>query len=134
MESAHHGSCLCGSVTYAIRGDFGPVTWCHCQKCRKGNGTAFLVVTSIKEEDFDFLTGKNLVTEYESTPGVTRNFCSRCGSPFYGKRTNMPGILRLRIGTLDTPCDGHADQHIFTAYKADWFDIHDGAPQHPERP
>ena len=129
----HRGSCLCGEVTYQVAGELGPASWCHCQKCRKGNGTAFLVVSSVNEADFSWLSGQALVSEYESSPGITRCFCSRCGSPFFGKRQSLPGILRLRLGTLDTPYDGRPAQHIFTRYKADWFDIHDDAPQHAER-
>ena len=130
----YQGSCLCGDVRYEVSGALGPVTWCHCQKCRKGNGTAFLTVASVNEADFRFLAGADQVTEFESSPGVFRNFCRRCGSPVFGKRNSLPGVLRLRLGTRDTPFDGHPAQHIFTAYKADWFDIHDDAPQHPERP
>ena len=134
MASTHQGSCLCGGIRYQVKGELGPVAWCHCNKCRKGNGTAFLTVSSINESDFALQTGANLLTEYETSPGVTRNFCSRCGSPIFGKRTTMPGILRLRLGTLDTPVDGRPALHIFVANKADWFDIHDDAPQYDERP
>jgi len=134
MESKHQGSCLCGGIRYQVSGELGPVAWCHCKKCRKGNGTAFLAVTSINEGDFALQAGAELLTEYETSPGITRNFCSRCGSPIYGKRTSMPGVLRLRLGTLDTPVDGRPALHIFVASKADWFDIHDDAPQYDERP
>ena len=133
MSTIHQGSCLCGGIAYEITGPVGEVVWCHCEKCRKGNGTAFLVTASVNETDFRCLRGSELLTRFETSPGVSRCFCSRCGSPLYGKRDSMPGILRLRLGTLDTPFDARATQHIFTAYKAPWFDIHDEAPQHPER-
>ena len=35
------GSCLCGAVTYQIDGPIGDIIQCHCQKCRKANGTAY---------------------------------------------------------------------------------------------
>jgi hypothetical protein len=130
----HHGSCLCGGIHYEIDGDLGPVTWCHCTRCRKGNGTAFLIVSTIEAAKFRFTEGAELVAEYESSPGVTRTFCRRCGSPLYGQRDSLPGVLRLRPGSLDTPYDGSAGQHIFVADKADWFAIAGDAPQYAARP
>ena len=35
------GSCLCGGVRYAIDGELGAVTNCHCSLCRKMSGSAF---------------------------------------------------------------------------------------------
>ena len=34
------GSCLCGGIHYEIHGEIGDVIQCHCQRCRKANGTA----------------------------------------------------------------------------------------------
>jgi hypothetical protein len=133
LPGPHRGSCLCGLIRYELDGELGPVTWCHCSRCRKGNGTAFLVASPVDASKFRIVAGADLVTEFESSPGVFRTFCRNCGSPLYGRRDSLPGILRLRPGTLDTPWDGRPAQHIFTAYKADWFDIHDEAPQFDER-
>lgn len=133
MSAAHRGSCLCGGIRYEFDGEIGPVTWCHCSRCRKGNGTAFLVTAPVDEAAFRVLAGAELLAEYETSPGVSRTFCKCCGSPLYGKRAALPGQLRLRLGTLDTPCDGRPAQHIFTASKADWYQIHDDAPQFAER-
>lgn len=132
MSARHRGSCLCGGVRYEIDGELGPVTWCHCSRCRKGNGTAFLVVASVAEADFRLLAGAALIGEFETSPGVRRSFCTRCGSPLYGRRATLPGVLRLRLGTLDTPYDGRPAQHVYTASKADWFEIHDDAPRFSE--
>lgn len=35
------GSCLCGTVRYAITGAFETVGHCHCSTCRKTHGAAF---------------------------------------------------------------------------------------------
>ncbi|WP_290537184.1 hypothetical protein [Alcanivorax sp.] len=39
------GSCLCGGVTFEIAGELAPIQVCHCQQCRKAQGTA--LVTNI---------------------------------------------------------------------------------------
>ena len=128
------GSCLCGSVQYQIDGDLGDIMVCHCQKCRKSNGTAFATNAAINSADFHFIGDHSTVAEFESTPGVFRVFCRQCGSPLYSRRPGMPDVLRLRIGTLDTQISGKPGVHIFVGSKAEWEDIHDNLPQYDERP
>lgn len=129
----HSGSCLCGAVRYEVHGDLGSIVVCHCKKCRKANGSAFNAVTPIARKDLHLVSGQDSLAEFESSPGVHRVFCRGCGAQLYSRRDAMPETLRLRLGTLDTPVAGRPAMHIFTAHKAEWFDIPDGAPQYPER-
>jgi len=128
------GSCLCGAVNYEIEGELGPIMFCHCARCRKVNGTAFLAAAPVAAEQFQFLSGQEKVVEYESSPGVFRVFCGTCGSPLFSKRDTMPGTYRFRLGTLDTPIAGKPTAHIFVADKAEWYEICDDLPQFAERP
>ena len=128
------GSCLCNAIQYEIHGELGPTMMCHCSKCRKANGSAYAVNAVVKTDEFHFVKGKEFVTEFESTPGVFRSFCKQCGSPLYSRRPSQPDLLRLRIGTLDTPVDVKPLAHIFVGSKASWDEIHDDIPQYEERP
>lgn len=128
------GSCLCNGIQYEIKGDLGDIMQCHCQKCRKANGSAFATNAAIPTTAFTLLKGEELLAEYESTPGVFRVFCKQCASPLYSRRPNMPELLRLRIGTLDTKIAGKPSSHIFVGSKAEWHDICDDIPQYKERP
>lgn len=130
----HQGSCLCGEVRYELTGELGPIMFCHCARCRKANGTAFLAAAPVSTEQFRLLSGQDKVVEFLSSPGVYRVFCGACGSPLYSKRDSMPETLRLRLGTLDTPVTGKPTAHIFVAEQAEWYEIHDDLPQYPERP
>lgn len=127
------GSCLCNGIQYEIRGELGDIMQCHCQKCRKANGSAFAANAAIPTTAFVLLKGKELLAEYESTPDVFRVFCKQCASPLYSRRPHMPELLRLRIGTLDTKIDGKSSSHIFVGSKAEWHDICDDKPQYDER-
>jgi len=129
----HSGSCLCGAVRYEVHGELGPITVCHCRKCRKANGSAFSGVAPITRRDLHLLSGKDALSEFESSPGVHRVFCRGCGAQLFSRRGAMPELLRLRLGTLDTPVAGNPVQHIYTAHKAEWYDIPGDAPQYPER-
>ena len=128
------GSCLCNSIQYEIHGELGPTMMCHCSKCRKANGSAYAVNAAVKTDEFHFVKGKELVSEFESSPGVFRTFCKQCGSPLYSRRPSQPELLRLRIGTLDTPVEVKPIAHIFVGSKASWDEIHGDIPQYEERP
>lgn len=97
------GSCKCGSVTYAYDGDFGTITICHCADCRKLQGGAGVVAAPVETAGLRWTGGRDCITEFESSPGKKRAFCSRCGSPLYSRRDDRPEVLRLRMGSIDTP-------------------------------
>jgi len=130
----HKGSCLCGAVNYEISGELGPIVFCHCSKCRKASGSAFNAVSPVARRDFRLLSGGDAIAKYESSPGVRLAFCRNCGSSLFSERDSLPDLLRLRLGTLDTPVGTKPSAHIFVGSKADWDEILDGAPQHTERP
>jgi hypothetical protein len=134
MSQVHRGSCLCGGVRYEYQGEFGLFIYCHCSKCRKAQGSAFGSNAPIEEAKFRLSQGAELLKAYESSPGKQRVFCSVCGSPLYSRAEALPGVLRLRMGSLDTPPQIRPQAHIFAAYKAGWHDITDDLPQHAERP
>lgn len=129
----YHGSCLCQGIHYEIHGEIGDVVQCHCQRCRKANGTAFATNAPINSADFKIVQGENLVKKF-AVSGVHRWFCGECGSPLISSRDTQPEIYRLRIGTLDTPLQQRPRMHIFTASKAEWECITDDLPQYAERP
>lgn len=130
----HQGSCLCGSVRYEIHGDISSPIICHCQKCRKVNGSAYAVNGLIKSAEFKLLTDPAVLKEYSSSEGVYRVFCGNCGAPIYSRRDNDPAHYRLRLGLLDTPLPQPPQAHIFVASKAEWEQICDNLPQYAERP
>jgi hypothetical protein len=134
MSTAHSGSCLCGGVRYEYTGELGAVVYCHCAQCRKAQGTAFGTNAPIAADQFRLLAGAELLKSYESSPGKQRVFCANCGSPLYSRLLARPEVLRLRIGSLDTPLRSKPEAHIFAASKAEWYDILDGLPQHAGRP
>jgi hypothetical protein len=125
----HKGSCLCGAVKYEIRGNIGAAIYCHCSRCRKATATAFATNASVAAGDFFIIEGASALKAFESSPGVHRHFCSNCGSPVISRRDAMPDVVRLRLGTLDTPMLAPPTAHYFVASKAGWYEIHDDLPQ-----
>ena len=130
----HNGSCLCGAVKYEINGALGPLVYCHCSRCRKSNGSAFTAVSPVASSNFRIVKGEEHLRSYRTVSGFHRVFCGNCGSPIIGKRENLPDIVRVRIGTLDTPNYAKVSSHIFVNSKAEWENIFDDAPQYQEHP
>lgn len=126
----YKGSCLCGAVSYELRGEPGPIVYCHCSRCRKAQGTAFGTNAPVKAAEFHLLSGQDALKEFESSPGKHRVFCKHCGSPVYSRNTAIPGTLRLRIGLLDTPVAARPVAHIYASSHAEWERILDELPQY----
>ena len=133
QSPVYQGSCLCQGIRYEIQGKIGEIFQCHCQRCRKANGTAYATNASISSRDFKIVQGEHLVKKFAVT-GVYRWFCGECGSPLISSRDAQPELYRLRIGTLDTPLQQKPSMHIFAASKAERDCITDDLPQYIERP
>jgi len=129
-----HGSCLCRGVKYRIDGRLSDARYCHCSMCRKAHGSAFRARASVKSADFAFVTGEELVTFYESSPGTRRGFCRVCGSPIVSKFAAHPEYYGLPLGALDDDPGIRATSHVHVASKAPWFTITDDLRQLPEGP
>jgi hypothetical protein len=72
------GSCLCGGIRYEISGKLYEPLNCHCSMCRKAQGAAFRSRARVQSGDFCWITGKHLLTFFESSPGNHRGFCRVC--------------------------------------------------------
>ena len=125
----YQGSCLCGKIRYTIEGELDNFSYCHCRSCRKASGSAFAANAGLERNHFVLNDPEGVLREYESSPGKFRAFCSRCGSPLYAYLAKTPELIRLRLGSLDSPFSGRARVHIFVGDKADWEEIHDELPQ-----
>src|SRR5262245_31694701 len=121
----HTGSCLCGAVKYEIRGEVQTAVYCHCSRCRKASGSAFASYAVVATKDFVVVEGKDALKTFRTPAGVQRQFCSNCGSPIISFRESMPDIVRVRMGSIDTPLAKGPETHIFVGSKAAWFEILD---------
>lgn len=123
------GRCLCGDVRFEIDGPLAPIQVCHCEQCRKAQGTPFATNIPVAASAFRITGGENLLAGFESSPGKRRMFCSRCGSPIFSRRDAQLEVVRVRAGTLDGPLVTRPSAHFHTAGKRNWWPIDDGLPQ-----
>jgi hypothetical protein len=126
------GGCLCGAMRYEVDGPLTEVGNCHCSMCRRFHGAAFATYAKIGVEHFRWLSGHDLLTVYETSPGIGWAFCRICGSslgvPLQGK------LSEITLASLDTDPGVRPAEHIFVGSKAAWFEITDTLPQHDTWP
>lgn len=120
------GGCLCGAVRFEIDGTLGPITCCHCSRCRRASGSAFTTAGSVDRDCFRVTSGSDLVAEYASSPHYRRAFCTRCGSQLWGRPDEYP-VLLVRAGGLDEDPGTRIVAHIMMGSKAAWLEADDDA-------
>ena len=126
------GSCHCQTVRFEIAEEIRGFMHCHCQTCRKINGTVYGSSAVVQKDGLKIVAGQEAITAYESSPGKKRCFCSRCGSHVYAYFDARPETVLLRIGTLDGDPGIRAQGHIWVSHKAPWYEIHDDLPRYVE--
>ncbi|MEX2206485.1 MAG: GFA family protein [Myxococcota bacterium] len=127
------GSCLCGAVSFELRGRVSPIQTCHCSRCRKASGSAFGAALMCAARNFVWLSGQDHIATYRLPTGFASAFCKTCGSPtptptLEGKTKSFPA------GCLDDDPGTRLYWHTFVGSKAPWFEITDDLPQHVESP
>ena len=127
------GSCLCGGVTFEFDRMTGPFELCHCSRCRKVSGSAFMAGVAAPRSAFHLLTGLELIQIYEAPivkapPAYRSCFCARCGSPVPDP-SGTSAFIEIAAGLLDDDPGVRPDKHIFIEKKAPWYTIADSLPQ-----
>lgn len=119
------GSCLCSAVRYEVRGPLGRMSHCHCAMCRKAHGGPFATYAPMRAKALDVTEGSELLASYESSPGVHRIFCKRCGSPLFSTNGDEPDVVRIRVGIIDGPLRTRPSAHYYVGQMANWWRIDD---------
>jgi len=121
------GRCLCGGVRYECTGEPLWAAHCHCESCRRFHSAPFISAFGVARERVRF-TGEP-VRVYESSPGVRRSFCPRCGSPMSYERDTDPDEIALFAATLDKPERFQPQEHVLADEQLPWVHLADGLPR-----
>lgn len=124
MKPTFSGQCLCGNVTYVVKGNPVVVAQCHCEECRRLSGTGHTVGAMFQAKDVDI---QGTLTEYKylsrKNSEVTKAFCAKCGSPILGRNTSNPTHLTLPLGSMDDATALKVEVVIFARDKPDWDEL-----------
>lgn len=127
MAGLHEGGCLCGNTRYRVDGKPFNVCYCHCRSCRRASGGAFVPWMSVGKKDFQF-QGTDPV-KHNSSDGIMRTFCGRCGTSLTYEQIAADSI-DIAVTTLDDPGTLTPTCHIWVSDKLPWINISDGLPQY----
>jgi hypothetical protein len=120
-------------VKFEVQRAAGPFELCHCPRCRKASGSAFVAGLGVQVRDFQLLSGAELIRTYEAPvrerpPPYQVAFCSRCGSPVPDPHPDGDWF-EIPAGLLDDDPMLCPDRHIFVECKSPWFAISDSLPR-----
>ena len=101
---------------FELIGDPNWVGHCHCESCRRATASPF--TTWIGQENGSWKLHGDTPVSRESSPGNTRGFCGKCGSPMFFKSVRFPDEMHFYAALLDQPEDieprahYHADEML----------------------
>lgn len=132
-DALHHGSCLCGGVTVALRGEPTDVTICHCLTCQKAAGGAFVVAVGGTAASLTVASAEGTLGSYRTGRDTSRSFCTRCGTPvgFHYDAGTRDRISVWR-GLFDAPDRFVPTRQIWTERRPDWVCAIATLPVHPK--
>ncbi|NTF46573.1 aldehyde-activating protein [Rhizobium sp. AC27/96] len=116
------GSCRCGQVRIAVRGQPKRIGICHCTDCRRESGSAF---TSFAVWPSDQFEHKGETTEFSG-----RQFCPRCGSRLFSAN-EIEAEIKLGILT-EAPTSLIPTYELWIKRRESWLLPIDGAEQYEE--
>ena len=96
------GSCQCGAVQYAVDAPLHFSAVCHCPSCRKSAGAP--IVGWAMFDLANLRCDRSSVTEFASSEGVTRSFCTMCGTTLFFEADYLPGLVDITTESFDAPC------------------------------
>ncbi|KAJ3534005.1 hypothetical protein NM208_g7728 [Fusarium decemcellulare] len=97
------GGCSCGNVTWSFEGEHIVSAICHCNRCKRNNGSLCSINLIVPAAGFKETTGKakSYTSKGPSGNNGSSFFCENCGSPLYIKSDLGPGLVIIKAGSLD---------------------------------
>jgi hypothetical protein len=117
------GRCLCGAVSYEVRGPMRDILLCHCEECRRWGG--YLGAFSATRAD-DLVLLDDAALRWVDSPAsdrrARRGFCSACGSSLFWQAAGAERIS-IAVGTLDRPTGLQVAGHWYTHHAGDYDEL-----------
>ena len=123
----HTGRCYCGALIYEFDDPIHSQILCHCRECRYLSGGAANTSVIISEKTFRFTKGNPKIFKRDDLkkPRV-RYFCETCGTHICVESPPRPGMLVLKIGSLDEHSWFKPEAAIYCCDKQEFHVIPEG--------
>lgn len=106
MTENFEASCLCGGIRLRYSGKLGPSNYCHCEDCRRANGSAFNIGVRVDRKDLEVKATTEMKSyRFVSSSGreIQRCFCGTCGSPIFTLHPAQPEYAWVKAGIIHQP-------------------------------
>jgi len=104
------GSCNCKHVKFTTSENVKAILNCHCNLCRKMNGSAFSTYVVVPSDEFSLVSGS--LKKAQVTQQVSKSFCSHCGTPIFNENPKYAGLKIVYLGAIDNA--NHLSPHVDT--------------------
>lgn len=125
------GACLCGGVSFSAALPSKWVAHCHCTRCQRAHGAAFVTFVGVEEQRVQLRDPDHLLRWYQAKEGGSRGFCSTCGSPMFFKALSWPGELHIARALFTDPVDREPQAHAYYDTHVGWVALGDDLPRKP---
>ena len=112
------GSCHCQSVQFSSSDEISVIVNCHCNLCRKMNGSAFSTYTVVTSEAFILKSGS--LKTVQVSENASKSFCEHCGTPIYNQNSKLAGLKILYLGSIDKAPDIKPAINIYCESQLQW--------------
>ncbi|MBO6519138.1 MAG: GFA family protein [Rhodospirillales bacterium] len=135
MSGMYEGGCLCGGVRYGFNAAPKITADCYCVDCRKSSGTSHCTHAAVPLDDF-VVEGTLKFYDRPADSGnvVSRGFCPECGSPVYSTNDGLPGLVFVRVSSLDNPTTVAPMITVYASRAPGWARLDPDNPSFPEMP
>lgn len=120
------GRCLCGAIRLEAVGEPRWVAYCHCASCRRHTGSPVTCFVNYRKRNVTFSREPAV---FESSAGVGRRFCKRCGTPIAYETDRRADEIDIYLNVLDEPERFVPEAHAFYSERLPWFGTHDDLPK-----
>ena len=127
MAETARARCHCGDVEIEVAFPSRFCCHCYCHSCRTTHASGVVTWIGFKRSQVRFVKGEELLTDYLSSPGTHRRFCSRCGTrfAFESEHGKWAEEMHLPLSLFVTPVDREPSLNAFPEERPAWAPFHD---------
>jgi len=128
------GGCACAATRYRMTSGPLIVHCCHCLRCQRETGSAFVLNALIETDRLQILSGELKAVAVPTDSGNSHRIfrCEACGTAIGSEYGGVEKLGFVRVGTLDEPHALQPDVHIYTRSKVPWVALPAGVPAFEE--
>jgi hypothetical protein len=123
------GGCACGRTRYRMESEPLFVHCCHCLRCQRETGSAFVLNALIETDRLALLADPPSAVAVPTDSGKSHRIfrCQACQTAIASEYGGVEKLRFVRVGTLDEPHALKPDVHIYTRSKVPWIALPEGA-------